>query len=177
MRRRTFLSLSTASLAAAYAKTPHGEGPYERRAPASASDASVGDLPLEELTIDSIQQSFRSGRSSARALTEAYIARIRELDWKTVNAVIELNPDALALAEASDRERHDGQVRGPLHGVPVMIKDNIDTADRMTTTAGSLALYGSIAAQDSAVAARLRAAGAVILGKTNLSEWANFRSN
>jgi amidase len=169
--------LSIAPLAAAYGKSPHGEAPYERTAPASASDASVGDLPLEELTIDSIQESYRNGRSSAKALTEAYIARIRELDWKTVNAVIELNPDALALAEASDRERHEGQVRGPLHGVPVLIKDNIDTADRMTTTAGSLALYGSIAAQDSAVAARLRTAGAVILGKTNLSEWANFRSN
>lgn len=176
MRRRTFLSVAPLA-AAAYGTTSAAKAPIERRAPASADDASVGDLPLEELTIDSIQESFRNGRSSARALTEAYIARIRELDWKTVNAVIELNPDALALAEASDRERHEGQVRGSLHGVPVLIKDNIDTADRMTTTAGSLALHGSIAAQDSAVAARLRAAGAVILGKTNLSEWANFRSN
>jgi amidase len=177
MRRRTFLSLSAAPLAAAYAKTPHDEAAYEREAPRPSRDDSAGELPLEELTIDSIQESYGSGRSSSRALTEAYIGRIRELDFKTVNAVIEMNPEALALAEASDRERRQGQIRGPLHGVPVLIKDNIDTADRMSTTAGSLALYGSIAAQDSAVAARLRAAGAVILGKTNLSEWANFRSN
>lgn len=167
MRRRTFLSL--APLAATAYGAPMGAGGI-------AADR-VPDVALEELTIDAIQEGYRSGRLTARALTEAYLARIREFDFKTVNAVMELNPDALMLAEAADKERGQGKARGAMHGVPVLVKDNIDTADRMTTTAGSLALYGSVAAQDSGVAARLRAAGAVLLGKTNLSEWANFRSN
>ena len=94
-----------------------------------------------------------------------------------LNAVIEINPDALTIAEAMDKERKNGKVRGPLHGIPVLIKDNIDTADKMQTTAGALALQGNIAKQDSFVAKKLREAGAVILGKTNLSEWANFRSS
>ena len=165
MQRRTFLSLAPAAAA------------FNRGVMAAGSDDNVLDVALEELTIDSIQDGYRTRRLSARALTEAYLGRIRELDWKTVNAVIELNPDAMALADAADRERRQGRARGPMHGIPVVIKDNIDTADKMTTTAGSLALYGSIAQQDSTVAARLRAAGAVILGKTNLSEWANFRCN
>ena len=118
------------------------------------------------------------GRLSARAITEKYLARIREIDQgpNGLNAVIELNPEALALADELDRERAAGQLRGPLHGIPVLIKDNIDTADKMMTTAGALALDGNIARQDAWVAAQLRAAGAIILGKTNLSEWANFRS-
>src|SRR5262249_21023364 len=112
------------------------------------------------------------------ALTQAYLARIDAIDKRGVglNAVIELNPDAMAIAESLDAERKAGKVRGPLHGIPILIKDNIDTADRMHTTAGSLALADSIAPRDAGVVARLRAAGAVILGKTNLSEWANFRS-
>jgi amidase len=140
--------------------------------------ASGQSFDLEEITLADLQQGFRSGRFTARAVTEWYLARIQKLDKNgpRVNAVIELNPDALSIAEASDRERSANRTRGPLHGVPVLIKDNIDTADRMMTTAGSLALEGSIAARDSFVAERLRAAGAVILGKTNLSEWANFRS-
>ena len=140
--------------------------------------ASGQSLDLEEVTLADLEQGFRSGRFTARAVTEWYLARIQALDKNgpRVNAVIELNPEALSIAEAMDRERRSGRPRGPLHGVPVLIKDNIDTADRMMTTAGSLALEGSIAPRDSFLAERLRAAGAVILGKTNLSEWANFRS-
>lgn len=140
--------------------------------------ASSQSFDLEETTLAGLEQGFRSGRFTSRAVTEWYLARIQALDKNgpRVNAVIELNPEALAIAEAMDRERSAKGPRGLLHGVPVLIKDNIDTADRMMTTAGSLALEGSIAARDSFVAERLRAAGAVILGKTNLSEWANFRS-
>jgi amidase len=131
--------------------------------------AFAQDVPLEELTLDSMR------RYSARQLTEAYLARIASFD-KTVNSIIELNPDALAIADRLDRERAAGRTRGPLHGIPIVIKDNIDTADRMHTTAGSLALAESIARNDAHIVHRLREAGAVILGKTNLSEWANFRS-
>ena len=120
-----------------------------------------------------------SGKYTSRALTEKYLARIDEIDKRgpMLNSVIELNPDALAIAESLDKERKGKAPRGPLHGIPVVIKDNIDTADRMQTTAGSLALVGSRPARDSFVAQKLREAGAVILGKTNLSEWANIRSS
>jgi amidase len=140
--------------------------------------ASGQSFNLEEATLADLDQGFRSGRFTSRAVTEWYLARIDSLDkhGPRVNAVIEINPEASVIADALDRERRAGKVRGPLHGVPVLIKDNIETADRMTTTAGSLALAGSIAARDAFVVQRLRAAGAVILGKTNLSEWANFRS-
>ncbi len=119
-----------------------------------------------------------AGELTAHSLAELYLSRIAELDQDgpMLNAVIEVNPDALAIADALDAERRARGPRGPLHGIPVLIKDNIDTADRMMTTAGSLALAGNYAAQDSTVARKLREAGAVILGKTNLSEWANFRS-
>jgi amidase len=127
---------------------------------------------LDELTIAQLQ------KYTSQSLVEKYLARIQAVDraGPTLHAVIETNPEALAIAEALDRERKAKGPRGPLHGIPVLIKDNIETADRMMTTAGSLALEGSIAARDSFVAQKLRAAGAVILGKTNLSEWANFRS-
>ena len=119
-----------------------------------------------------------SGRLTARRITELYLQRIRDIDraGPTLRSIIELNPDALSIADTLDAERRRQGPRGPLHGIPVLIKDNIDTADKMMTTAGSLALEGSIATRDAFVAARLRAAGAIILGKTNLSEWANFRS-
>jgi amidase len=122
---------------------------------------------------------MKSGKFTARSLVEKYSARIDEIDKRgpAVNAMIELNPDAFAIADALDQERKAKGPRGPLHGIPVLIKDNIDTADRMMTTAGSLALVGSKPPRDSFVAQRLRAAGAVILGKTNLSEWANIRSS
>jgi amidase len=135
-------------------------------------------MDLEEITIGDLQARMEAGAVSARGVTEAYLERIEAIDRNgpRLRSVIELNPDALRIAEALDSERAQGHVRGPLHGVPVMVKDNIDTADRMQTTAGSLALVGEPASQDAAVMRKLRDAGAVLLGKTNLSEWANFRS-
>ena len=138
------------------------------------------DFELDEITIDDLQKAFQSGQYSSRSLSEKYLARVAEIDkaGPRVNAVIELNPDTLQIADALDQERRSKGPRGPLHGIPVLIKDNIDTSDRMNTTAGSLALLGSRGApNDAFVAAQLRKAGAVILGKTNLSEWANIRSS
>ncbi|HEV2399322.1 MAG TPA: amidase [Candidatus Sulfotelmatobacter sp.] len=139
----------------------------------------VMPFELDEITISELQQGLNSGKYTARSLVEKYSSRIDELDkhGPAVNAVIQVNPDALSIAEELDRERKAKGVRGPLHGIPVLIKDNIDTADRMMTTAGSLALVGSEPPKDSFVAQNLRSAGAVILGKTNLSEWANIRSS
>ncbi len=134
---------------------------------------------MPEPTITELQARMTAGELTAVGLAETYLGRIAALDKNgpTLNSVIELNPDALDIAAALDAERKAKGPRGPLHGIPILLKDNIDTADKMLTTAGSLALLGSTAPQDSTVAAKLRAAGAVILGKTNLSEWANFRSN
>ena len=134
---------------------------------------------LDELTVGELQSGMASGKFTAHSLARKYLDRIDDVDkhGPGIKAVIETNPDALAIATELDRERKAKKVRGPLHGIPVLIKDNIDTHDRMTTTAGSLALGGSIPLQDSFVAKKLRDAGAVILGKTNLSEWANFRSS
>ncbi|HEV7768476.1 MAG TPA: amidase [Thermoanaerobaculia bacterium] len=135
-------------------------------------------IDLEEMTIAAMQDGMRGGRFTARFLAEQYLARIDAMDKRgpAINAMIELNPDALSIADTLDRERKSGHVRGPMHGIPIVIKDNIDTADRMHTTAGSLALADSVALRDAHIVKRLREAGAVILGKTNLSEWANFRS-
>ena len=135
-------------------------------------------VDLDEVTIDQLQAHMAAGTLSARELVEAYLLRIEAIDrtGPTLRSIIETNPDALAIADALDQERASGHVRGPLHGVPIVIKDNIDTADRMQTTAGSLALAGSYARADAPVAARLRQAGAILLAKANLSEWANFRS-
>ena len=137
-----------------------------------------GSFPLDELTVKQLQDGMATGKYTARRLVELYTERINAIDRNgpTLRAVIELNPDALSIADTLDAERKRGQLRGPLHGIPVLIKDNIDTGDRMMTTAGSLALQGSPASRDAFIVQRLRAAGAVILGKTNLSEWANFRS-
>ncbi len=134
---------------------------------------------LDELTIAGLQEGMKFGKFNARSLARKYLERIEDIDRQgpAINSVIEINPDALAIADELDRERRQKGPRGPLHGIPLLIKDNIDTADRMMTTAGSLALLGSAPSQDSFVAKRLREAGAVLLGKTNLSEWANFRSN
>jgi amidase len=152
-------------------------------APSKAKNNSKGEpsplaqsFEFEEITVAELQEGMKAGKFSARSITEKYLSRIEAIDKKTVNAVIERNPDALAIAEALDKERKERGARGPLHGIPVLIKDNIDTADKMKTSAGSLALADSIPPKDSFVAQRLRAAGAVILGKTNLSEWANIRS-
>jgi amidase len=146
---------------------------------AAGAWAAAPAFELEEATVGDLQKRMTAGSLTAHALTHAYLDRIAAIDKRgpALNAVIELNPDALSIAAALDAERKAKGPRGSLHGIPVLIKDNIDTADRMMTTAGSLALLGSIAARDSVVAGRLRAAGAVILGKTNLSEWANFRSS
>lgn len=144
----------------------------------SAQTQTPAAFELDELTLDDLQKGMAAGRYNAMTVTRKYLDRIEEIDkhGPGINSVIELNPEALAIAAELDRERQAGRVRGKLHGIPVLIKDNIDTHDRMTTTAGSLALGGSIPLQDSFVASKLRGAGAVILGKTNLSEWANFRS-
>ncbi|MDP8923417.1 MAG: amidase [Chloroflexota bacterium] len=136
------------------------------------------DAPIEEVDIATLRAGLAAGRWTARQLVEAYVARIDLLDRgdRGLHSVLEVNPEALALADASDRERGEGRLRGPLHGIPILLKDNIDTADHMLTTAGSLALTGSRPDRDATVAAKLRAAGAILLGKTNMSEWANFRS-
>jgi amidase len=146
----------------------------ELAAPAPSSEP----FDLEELSISDLQARMLSGKESARSITEKYLRRIDALDRQgpALRSVIELNPDALEIADALDAERRSGRIRGKLHGIPILLKDNIGTADRMTTTAGSLALEGSVPTKDSFVAARLREAGAVLLGKANMSEWANFRS-
>jgi len=175
--RRAFLQTSLAGgLAAASAP-----GPQLKAFGAFAPPAGASELPafeLEEMSIADLQEGMKSGKFTARGSAEKYLARIEALDkhGPSVNSVIEVNPDALSIADASDRERKQKGARGPLHGIPVLIKDNIDTADRMMTTAGSLALAGSKPPKDSVVAQKLREAGAVIIGKTNLSEWANIRS-
>src|SRR5437870_10738412 len=143
--------------------------------PAAADDDDEHEFDLQEATIAQLQASMAKRDLTARSLVKAYLARIKRID-PSLNSIIELNPDAEDIARSLDAERRAGHVRGPLHGIPVLLKDNIDTHDRMQTTAGSIALVGTAPAQDATMAAKLRAAGAVILGKTTLSEWANFRS-
>jgi amidase len=179
--RREFLKvggvggLALTAGAAACAPVPEegGPGPVE-----DAHRWSVPAFELDEITVEDLQAGMASGQWSAADITGAYLDRIAAIDQQgpMLRSVIETNPDALRIAQDLDAERAAGQVRGPLHGIPVLIKDNIGTADRMTTTAGSLALEGSIPPNDAYVAQKLREAGAVILGKANLSEWANFRS-
>ncbi len=184
MHRRDFLRHATvASSAAAFMPevlhaatgTPGDRTIRTARAfaPGDAAQPAIADLTAAEA-----QRLMAAGQLSARDLAQACLTRIDEVDRNgpRVNSVIEVNPDALAIAAERDAERASGRVRGPLHGLPVLLKDNIDTGDRMLTTAGSLALTGAPAPRDAAIAARLRDAGAVILAKTNLSEWANFRS-
>ena len=186
--RRNFLRTGVTATLATAAYPALGAARVADTVPAPAPGPGVQDLEqifkkdfeLDEITIDDLQKAFQSGQYSSRSLSEKYLARVAEIDkaGPRVNAVIELNPDALHIAEALDQERRSKGPRGPLHGIPVLIKDNIDTSDRMNTTAGSLALLGSRGApNDAFVAAQLRKAGAVILGKTNLSEWANIRSS
>ena len=144
-----------------------------------STTSKLPSFELDELTVTDLRRGMASGLFTSAGLVESYQKRIREIDQNgpRLNAVIELNPEALAIARELDRERKLKGPRGPLHGVPILIKDNIGTHDRMTTTAGSLALQGSIAPRDAFVVERLRAAGAVLLGKSNLSEWANFRGS
>ncbi|MGH7555071.1 MAG: amidase [Longimicrobiales bacterium] len=153
--------------------------PTESRAAAGGPLVSgVPPFELDELTIDALQQGLASGRWTSRRLVELYLERIEAIDRSgpTLRSVLETNPDALEIAEQLDRERNAGTVRGALHGIPILVKDNVATSDRMQTTAGSYALENLRPASDSPVAARLRQAGAILLGKANLSEWANFRS-
>src|SRR5262250_1134597 len=174
--RRKFLQNAVVASAATTLYPALGAA-REISAATKSTPQDVKPFELDEITIAELQDGMNSGRFTARSLVEKYSARIDEVDkhGPAVNAVIEMNPDAMSIADGLDRERKAKGPRGPLHGVPVLIKDNIDTADRMMTTAGSLALVGSKPPKDSFVAQKLRAAGAVILGKTNLSEWANIR--
>src|ERR1700738_2124870 len=175
--RRAFLQSGlVGGLAAAVTPVMRAAVVEARERPASLPE--VPAFELEEITIAGLQEGMKSGKYTARGIAEKYLARIETLDkhGPAVNSVIEVNPDALTIAEASDKERKQKGLRGPLHGIPVLIKDNIDTADKMMTTAGSLALVGSKPPKDSMVAQKLREAGAIIIGKTNLSEWANIRS-
>jgi amidase len=174
MSRRDLLQAGVAGGIAVAAGSAFG-GRVGAEEPATTA---VSAFELEEATIAELQAAMLSGKHTARSLAETYLARIEAVDRRgpALTSVIEVNPDALAIAEALDRERKARGARGPLHGIPVLIKDNIATKDRMMTTAGSLALIGAKPPRDSFVAEQLRRAGAVILGKTNLSEWANFRS-
>jgi amidase len=176
IKRRDFIRIGMLSgVALATGCNHHPQSPVSG---ASNQIPAAGPFELDEKTIAELQEAMKSGGLTARAITEKYLSRIAAIDKQgpRLNSVIELNPEALAIAEALDAERKTKGARGPLHGIPVLIKDNIDTADRMSTSAGSLALEGSIAQLDAFVVQKLREAGAVILGKTNLSEWANFRS-
>jgi amidase len=151
-------------------------GTLGARAAEATESAEAVSAGVEEVSIAQLQARMTSGQLSSVEITRMYLNRITTIDRAKVNSIVEVNPQALAIANTRDRERRDGHVRGPLHGIPIVLKENIDTGDRMQTTAGSLALLGPTAPRDATVAARLRAAGAVILGKANLSEWANFRS-
>ena len=181
MDRRDFVRLGAVAGAIALRGNPlAAEVTREEKQTLRTATKNLSNAPfaLDEMTVADLQSAMAAGRMTAHSITQQYIDRIQALDrtGPTLRAVLEINPDALSIADALDRERKAGKVRGPLHGIPILIKDNIDTADRMTTTAGSYALAGSIALQDATIAAKLRAAGAILLGKTNLSEWANFRS-
>jgi amidase len=145
---------------------------------AGAQPSPQAPFDLEEATIAVLQQRMQSGQETSRSLVDKYLARIEAVDRSgpALRSVIEINPDAPTIADQLDAERKGGRVRGPMHGIPILIKDNIATADRMMTTAGSLALAGVKPPKDAFIVTRLRESGAVILGKTNLSEWANFRS-
>ena len=177
--RRSFLKATLIGSAAATLAPLYPALGAAREITSALPVPGVKPFELDEITISSLQDGMKSGKFTARSLVEKYSARIEEIDKNgpAINSVIELNPDALSIADSLDQERKAKGPRGPMHGVPVLIKDNIDTADKMMTTAGSLALVGSKPGQDSYVAQKLRTAGAVILGKTNLSEWANIRSS
>ncbi len=183
LSRRAVLGGSVVAGLAAAMPAASGAGGSTKGAAKSANRATgVPAFEFEEATVADLARAMNEGRLTARRLTEGYLARIEAVDraegGPALRSVLEINPDALAIADALDRERKEKGPRGPLHGIPVLVKDNCDTADRMKTTAGSLALVDApTPAEDSTVVARLRAAGAVLLGKTNLSEWANFRSN
>lgn len=179
MNRRNFLTILGGTMIVAHKVGSNTTTFAQTDATRGALAQAASRFELEEATIAELQQGLQSGRFTARSLTEIYLRRIAEVDQSGVrlNSVLETNPDALSIADELDRERKARGARSALHGVPILIKDNIDTADRMETTAGSLALLGATKpARDAFIVERLRRAGAVLLGKTNLSEWANFRS-
>jgi len=174
MKRRTFFKTSAlggSAIALGGLNACGNIGDEEK----SGKETNLKDFELNEVTIDQLQAKMESGELAAVDLCRKYLDRIKQVD-PVLKSVIELNPEALEIAEKMDAERKEGKARGPLHGIPVMIKDNIDTGDKMQTTAGSLALEGNFAPEDAFIVKKLRAAGAILLGKTNLSEWANFRS-
>nr|WP_294905091.1 amidase [uncultured Lacibacter sp.] len=178
MKRRDFLRNST--LAGATTLVAAACNPSTNKtSSAETTETTTDDFVLNELTIDELQEKMKTGDYTSQQITQLYLDRINAIDKNghKLNSVIELNPDAIAIAKQMDDERKAGKLRGALHGIPILIKDNIDTADKMMTTAGSLALNGHIAKADAFIVTKLREAGAVLLGKTNLSEWANFRSS
>jgi amidase len=180
MKRRDFLTKTTlAAAGTTLLATACNTNVTSEKKEEKPGDGFKDDFELNEITVAALQEKMKSGAYTSEKIIQLYLDRINKIDQAgpAINSVIELNPDALAIARSMDAERKSGKVRSPLHGIPVLIKDNIDTADKMKTSAGSLALANSTAVKDSFVAQKLRAAGAVILGKTNLSEWANIRSS
>ena len=174
MKRRNFLQ--TGALGSILSTLGFSTCTPEMGTDADAQPVNHSPFPLEEVTVAQLQTEMEEGQQTARSIAELYLKRIEAVDKNGLNSVLEVNPEALTIADQLDQERTNGQVRGPLHGIPIMIKDNIDTGDQMMTTAGSLALVGPPAPRDAYIVKKLRDAGAVLLGKTNLSEWANFRS-
>ena len=156
-----------------------GSPPAEIKDPSALPAKLAPELNPEEMTVVELQKKMERGEQTSVSIVKAYLRRIDQIDRSgpSLNSVIEINPDVLAIAEVLDQERKQGKVRGPLHGIPVLVKDNINTGDQMLTTAGSLAMLGNRAREDAFVMKQLRKAGVVLLGKTNLSEWANFRSS
>ena len=181
MDRRKFIqngSLAGLSLAAITNGCNSSTKSAEINSSNKADNYEKDDFPINEITIFELQKKMKEGEYSSRKITELYLNRIKTIDQSgpLLNSVIEINPDALDIADKMDQERKAGKLRGPLHGIPILIKDNINTGDQMMTTAGSLALKGNVVTKDAFIIQKLRDAGAVLLGKTNLSEWANFRS-
>ncbi len=175
MKRRNFIQLSAITGAIPFLGIKACASPSNEQ---DTKDIQEKPFELEEWSVTQLQEAMKSGKYTSRQICELYLKRIEEKDQGQggLNSVIEVNPDALDIADQLDNERSEGKVRGPLHGIPIMIKDNIDTGDKMMTTAGSMALAGSSAPDDAFIVKKLRESGAVLLGKTNLSEWANFRS-
>src|SRR5687768_866437 len=180
MKRRDFI---TKSVLASYVLPSVVVSACETRVKSQPPIGNNGRLTdtfaLNEMSVEDLQKTMEQGQYTARTIVEMYLKRIVDLDRGGIklNSIIELNPDALMIAEERDDERKSGTVRGPLHGIPFLLKDNVDTGDKMMTTAGSLALSGHYAREDAPIVKQLRDAGAVLMGKTNLSEWANFRSS
>lgn len=179
MNRRKFLHNTSLAGLLVTAAGVHREYESDRKNHAGGWPRGDEDFELNEATVDLLQQKMQDGSLTSEQITKMYLKRIEEIDKKgpALNSVIEINPDAVSIAASVDNERKAGKIRGPLHGIPVLIKDNINTGDKMMTTAGSLALKENYAPGDAYIIGRLRDAGAVLLGKTNLSEWANFRSS